>query len=158
MPTEMTVHAVHQGEMRLIASAGEHTVNMDYPLRPGAEATGFRPLELLLARLAGCSGNALVALLRRSEQPVRGLEVTARGERRDEHPTIFTHIALEFVVHGAGVDPAAVAHALELAEDRLCPVWIMLQSGTNITSSFHVVGDMVEVADVARVPAVMAVA
>jgi len=37
-------------------------------------------------------------------QPVRGIEVNARGQRRDEHPTVITEIALEFVVHGAGDD------------------------------------------------------
>ena len=71
-------------------------------------------------------------------QPVTGVEVTVRGQRRDEHPTVITSIELEFVVHG-DVDPARVEHALKLSEAQICPVWAMLKVGTPITSSYNVV-------------------
>ena len=96
------------------------------------------PLRLLLASLAGCSGSSVAALLRRDGQPVTGVEVTARGQRRDEHPTVITSIELEFVVSGA-VDPARVEHALKLSETHICPVWAMLKTGTPISSSYRVV-------------------
>ena len=64
--------------------------------------------------------------------------VRARGQRRSEHPTVFTEIALEFVVHGDLQEPV-VAEALEQSEARICPVWAMLKPGTPITSSFQVV-------------------
>lgn len=72
------------------------------------------------------------------QQPLRGLEVHARGLRRDEHPTVFTEIALEFVLHGAGLDPTAVTRALSVAENQLCPVWAMLKAGTPITAAFSI--------------------
>ena len=138
MPTEMSVRAVHQEGMHFIASAGEHSVSLDYPLQPGPGA-GLRPLELLLASLAGCAGGTMVALLKRMQQPVRGMEVLARAQRRDEHPTVFTEIALEFVIRGAGVDSTVVAKALAQAEEKVCPVWAMLKPGTKITATFRLV-------------------
>lgn len=80
----------------------------------------------------------MIGLLRMMEQPVQGLEVKACGQRRDEHPTIFTSIGLEFVVHGADIDPALVARAMALSEERYGPVWAMLKAGTKITSSFRI--------------------
>jgi putative redox protein len=139
MPSELTVHAVQHGPMEFVISDGDHEVTIDYPL-PGADADlkGMTPLRLLLASLAGCSGSSVAVLLRRDGQPVERVEVTARGQRRDEHPTVITAIDLEFVVHGE-VDPARVEHALMLSEATICPVWAMLKSGTPVTSSFSVV-------------------
>lgn len=139
MPSELSVHAVQQGPMEFAIGDGEHEVTIDYPL-PGSEGElkGMTPLRLLLASLAGCSGSSVAALLRRDGQPVTGVEVTARGQRRDEHPTVITSIELEFVVKGA-VDPARVEHALKLSEAQICPVWAMLKTGTPISSGYRVV-------------------
>ena len=139
MPSELTVHAVQQGPMEFAISDGEHEVTIDYPL-PGSERDleGMTPLRLLLASLAGCSGSSIAVLLRRDGQPVERVEVTARGQRRDEHPTVMTSIDLEFAVHGA-VDPARVEHAVKLSEATICPVWAMLKAGTPVTSSYTVV-------------------
>jgi putative redox protein len=71
-------------------------------------------------------------------QTVDGLEVTARGTRRDQHPTVLTQISLEFEVRGSGIAPEMVEHALRVAEDQLCPVWAMLKGGTPITTSWNV--------------------
>ena len=139
MSSELTVCASHEGGMRFTVTTGEHTVTVDYPLRADETVAGATPLQLLLASLAACSGSTLALVLRRMQQPVEGLEVQARGLRRDEHPTVLTEIALEFEVRGAGVDAEAVQRALTVAENQLCPVWAMLKAGTPITASFRVV-------------------
>ena len=51
-------------------------------------------------------------------------------------PLVFRDISLEFVVQG-DVDPAAVWRALQLSEERLCPVWNMLKSSTSIRAVFR---------------------
>lgn len=138
MSSELVVHAVHNGGMKVTATSGDYHVRMDYPLQPESACSGLRPLEVLLASLAGCSANTLILLLERMKQPVSGLEVSARGTRQDEHPTVFTDIALDFTVRGGGVQPAAVERALKAAEEQLCPVWCMLKAGTRIASSFEI--------------------
>jgi putative redox protein len=139
MPTEAHVHAVHEGGMRISAGDGTYSIAMDYPM-PGADAepVGITPLKTLLASLAGCSGNALAVLLAKMHQPVDGIEVDVRAVRRDEHPTVYTEIALEFLVRGNGVDPAAVERAVGLADEQICPVWAMLKPGTSISASWRV--------------------
>lgn len=137
MPQELSVRAVRDGLMCFNASTAEHSVCLDYPLGPGATA-GPTPLEMLMTSLAVCAGSTLGLLLERMKQPVTGLVVEARGRRRDEHPTVLTEISLEFEISGAGTAPEKVAQALKIAEEQLCPVWAMLKSGTEITTSFRV--------------------
>jgi len=145
--TELSIHAVHQGGMRVVAGDGAHRVMMDYPMQTGDAGAGLTPLEMLLASLAACSVNSMMAILkRRLNQPVTGLEVKAHGVRKQEHPTVLTQIDLEFLVKGAGVDPAAVSLALKSSEEQLCPVWNMLKGGTEIRASFRLVEEPVAAA------------
>lgn len=139
MPTELSVSTLHESGLRFASTARSHTVVTDYPLQVGEEGAGMRPLELLLASLASCAGGSMTVLLRKMKQPFRAVDVNVRGLRRDEHPTCFTEIALELVVRGKGLDPAAVARALAQSEESICPVWAMLKSGTAVRSSFRIV-------------------
>jgi putative redox protein len=140
MSTMLSVHAVHQGAMRVLASNGTYEVLMDYPMQPGEGCEGLTPLQMLMASLAACSANSLMLVLKRKlNQPVTGLEVDVRALRAGQHPTVLTEIALEFQVRGNGVAPEAVATAIKISEDQLCPVWNMLKAGTPITASFRIV-------------------
>jgi putative redox protein len=134
---ECIVQAVHRGGMHFTGVVGNHAFEMDYPLDPGASGEGPKPMEMLLASLASCAGGSVVALLRRGGHQFEGLTVTARGQRRSEHPTVFTEIALEFAFRGS-LDAAAVDRAVAQAETRVCPVWTMLKSSTPITTSVQI--------------------
>ena len=139
MITDLHVRAVHRGQMRVTASAGEHAVEMDYPLAEGDAKSGLTPLETLLSALSACAANTLILVLAKMQQTVEGLEVIADAHRRTDHPTVLTDIALAFELRGADLDPAAVERAMTIAEDQLCPVWAMLKPGTPITASFRIV-------------------
>jgi hypothetical protein len=45
MPTELHVQAVHRDGMHFVTTAGEHTVSLDYPVRPGS--AGPSPFRIL---------------------------------------------------------------------------------------------------------------
>jgi putative redox protein len=135
MPKDHTAHVVLQEGMRFTGAADSgYAVTLD----DTTEGSGLTPVEMVLIGLAGCCAMDVIAILRKQRQPVRGLEVRASGLRRDEPPRIFTTIALEFIVRGAGVAPAAIERAIELTATRYCPVWGMLQPSATITSSFQV--------------------
>ena len=138
MPTELSVRATQEEGLRFSMTAREHTVTTAYPLQPGESGAGMRSLELLLASLASCAGGSMVVLLRKLKQPAQSVEVNVRAVRRDQHPTLLTEIAMEFVVRGTGLDPEVVKRALVQSEEQICPVWAMLKSGTRITSSLRI--------------------
>lgn len=137
MPTELVIQADYQGGMKVTAGDGEHTVTMDYPLEPGQAVAGLTPLKLLLASLTGCIGNTVPMLLAKRGQPVRALQVIAKGRRRDEHPSVFTRIDVELVLHG-DLDPEVVEHCIALADEKLCPVWAMIRPATPIVPSYRI--------------------
>ena len=139
MPKEHLAHLVLQEGTRFAGAADSgHTVVIDDSADSGGGG-GVTPVEMVLLGLAGCAGMDIVTILRKQRQPLAGLEVRARGLRRDELPRIFTDIALEFIVHGPGVAPAAIERAIELAQTRYCSVWGMLAPSAAISASFQIV-------------------
>ena len=135
MTTNLSIHATHQGGLRVLAGNGAHEVLTDYALPGGGPAAGLTSLELLLASLATCSANGVAALLKRDGLVPDVLEVRASGQRREIHPTVLESIHLDFEAAGPGLTAEIVERALELAEKRLCPVWVMVAAGTPITWS-----------------------
>ncbi len=140
MASELAARVVLQEKVRFLGQAsGEQSITIDYPPPLGDDAGVRGGLELLLMSLAACAGQTVVPLLRRMQQPVQGCVVEARGQRRDEHPTILTDIQLKFTFRGLGLDPAAIQRAISLGEAQYCPVWAMLKGGTRITTAFEIV-------------------
>jgi putative redox protein len=138
MKTELTVRAVHKDGMQVLATDGQFDVLMDYPLESGNTGAGPTPLTMLLASLAACSLNSVLVVLQKMHQPLAGLNVEASAIRSSEHPTVLTGISLEFTVRGEAVESDKVAQALQMSEERLCPVWNMLKAGTPIRASFRI--------------------
>jgi putative redox protein len=139
MKTELSIHAAHEGGMRVTAGDDEHKVTMDYPMHPGDVSAGLTPLKTLLASLAACSLSTLSLVLTKMKQPVDGLEVEAHALRRKTHPTVLTGISLAFTVVGSAVDRLTVERAIKIAESELCPVWNMLKGSTPIHATFQLV-------------------
>ena len=104
----------------------------------GGDTDGFRPIELMLVGLAGCTAMDVISILHKKKQAVSAFEVRAEAERADEHPRVFTRIHIRYRVTGTGIDPAAVARAIELSETKYCPAQAMLRPAVPITSSFEI--------------------
>ena len=94
-------------------------------------------MELLLVGLGGCTGMDVIALLRKMRQDVTDYRVEVEGERREEHPQIYTRIRVVHVVRGRDLDPKAVARAVELSETRYCPASAMLAASARLTHEFR---------------------
>lgn len=117
-----------------------HSVVMDAKPEYKGEGSGIRPVELVLQGLAGCTGMDVISILEKKRQDVRGLEIIVNGTQRvDEYPKIYTEITVEYVVTGFGVDPAAVARAVQLSEEKYCSVGGMLRDEVRVTTSYRVV-------------------
>ena len=128
------------GKRQMVAWDGSgHGIVMDSPALYKGEGTGARPLGGALQALAACTAMDVVSVLRRSDSPSRGLEVHVTAQQReDEFPKIYTRIELEYVVTGHGVQPAAVARAIELSEDKYCTVRGMLGPQVEVVTAYRV--------------------
>jgi putative redox protein len=111
---------------------------LDSNPEPGQESLSAKPTDLLLIALAGCTGMDVIAILQKKRQPVTGLEVHTHGHQAESPPNVYTDIHIEFVVHGEGVEPAAVERAMELSEEKYCSVSAMLRKTAAITTSYRI--------------------
>ncbi len=116
-------------------------VVMDASQRVGGENGGFRPMELVLVGLCGCTAMDTISILRKKRQSVSGLEVKARAERAEDFPKIFTTIELEYIVEGKNIDPQAVERAIELSAERYCPVQAMLGQVAAMSYTYQIFDD-----------------
>lgn len=115
------------------------TVNLGADPDVGGDADGFRPMELMLLSLAGCTAMDVISILRKKRQRVTAFEVQAHAERAVEHPKVFTDIALKYVIHGVNVDPKAVARAIELSQTKYCPAQAMLIQAVPIKHEYEII-------------------
>ena len=108
---------------------------------PVGKDLGPRPMELLPAALAGCTGMDVIGILRKMRQEVTGYAVEVRAERAEMHPQVLTAIAVEHVVRGRGLDPEQVRKAVELSATKYCSVGAMLREVADLTESYRVVDE-----------------
>ena len=137
-PLEVTVHSTDQKLGYTGALRSHPAVPIDY-IPPFGEGQGYTPLELLLMSLAACSGGTIGLLLRKMGKNVSGIKVCAKGTRRDQHPTSFRNIHLEFVVTSDDTKDADMQKALKLAEESVCPVWAMVKGNAEIAAEYRIV-------------------
>jgi putative redox protein len=100
----------------------------------GGKNDGFRPMELLLVGLAGCTGMDVISIMKKKQQRVTSFEVKVHGDRVTEHPKIFNHIEVEYILTGKLLDPEAAKRSVELSETRYCPVMATLRKSVDIST------------------------
>jgi putative redox protein len=115
------------------ASSG-HAIVVD----GSADKLGPSPMELVLIGLVGCTAYDVISILQKKRQAVSGLEVSARAQRADEPPQVYTTIDVEYVVRGRDIRSKAVEDAIRLSKEKYCSASIMLEKTARITTSFRI--------------------
>ena len=121
--------------MFLAESASGHTVVMDGPEQTGGRNIGFRPMELMLLGLAGCTSYDVIHILDKSRQQVTDCVAEVKATRADSIPAVFTSIHLHFVVTGIDLKQAQVERAIKLSSEKYCSASMMLEAG-GVTISY----------------------
>jgi putative redox protein len=115
------------------------TLKMDAHPSVGGDNDGFRPMELLLVGLGGCTGMDVMSILRKKRQEVSGFEIQLHADQAKGYPHVFTDVTIKYIVRGRGIDPKAVERAIELSATKYCPAQAMLAHSVAITSTFEIV-------------------
>jgi putative redox protein len=136
-----TVNALMKwnGDLSFVGSADTgFSVPLGAEPEVGGHDDGFRPLELVLVGLAGCTAMDVISILEKKRQKVTEFEVRAHAERAQEHPKVFTAITVEYIVTGEGVSEEAVQRAIELSETKYCPAQAMLSKSAPIKHVYEI--------------------
>ncbi|MFQ5595259.1 MAG: OsmC family protein [Anaerolineae bacterium] len=129
-----------KGDMHFTATANTgYNLTLDADPSVGGQDMGFRPLELMLVSLAGCTAMDVISILRKKRQDVTGFEVRVQADQARDFPKVYTDIRVIYMVRGRNIDPAAVERAIELSEAKYCPAHAMLSKAANIISAYEVV-------------------
>jgi len=120
-----------------ISFSSGHKITVDGGEEFGGQNLGPRPMQLLLASLAGCTSMDVISILHKMRQPVEEYRIEIAAEQAEDHPKVFTNITIKHIVTGK-VDEKRLAHAIELSDTKYCPASAMLRSVAQITTEYEV--------------------
>lgn len=92
---------------------------------------GPSPMEAVLMALCSCTSVDVVEILRKKRQQLTALRVSARAERAEDAPRVFTHIMLTYAVSGK-LSRKAVEDAVSLSKNKYCSVSKMLEKAAKV--------------------------
>jgi putative redox protein len=102
---------------------------------------GISPMKTLLLSVAGCTAIDVVMILQKMKEPIEGLEIEIKGERREEYPRIYKKAHIHYKIYG-DVKPEKAERAIKLSQDKYCSASAHLKlSGTEVTYSYEIIKD-----------------
>ena len=106
---------------------------MDGSAEIGGHNSGFRPMQLLLAAVGGCSAIDVISILKKQKQEIESFNVEVEGEREKiEDYSLFREICLHFKIRGK-VDLEKAEKAVKLSVEKYCSVSKTLEATAIIT-------------------------
>lgn len=127
--------------MAFLGEAGSgHALVMDGAPEYGGRNLGFRPMELLLVGMAGCTAFDVVNILRKGREDVADCQVEVEATRAPDDPKVFTRLHLIYRVKGRNLNPAKVERAVTLSKEKYCSASIMLGKTAEISYEIQVEG------------------
>lgn len=118
-----------------------HKIVTDASKADGGNEAGFRPSEMLLYALAGCTGIDIVRILEKQKQQLTSLDIELVGHQPTEYPRPIQTIEIKYTARGKNLDVQKVARAIELSEQKYCTVGQTLAQKTKLKSTYKVVSE-----------------
>jgi len=120
-------------------SDSNHWVSVDGPKEFFGSEAASRPMELLLLSLGSCTSSDVASILKKKKVDLKRFEINLDAERSDKHPKVFTKIHIEYVFYGHDLNPVHLERAIELSQNKYCPVTPMLKSSVDISTSYRII-------------------
>ncbi len=115
-----------------------HWVTIDDKPDSGHDA-GSSPMELMLISIAACTAMDVISILNKRRANLYDLEIEVDGDRRDEHPRIYTDIHIKYLLTGKGLKVKDVERAISLSEEKYCSAIGMVKNTANISSEYQII-------------------
>ena len=115
-----------------------HKLVIDISVDEGGSNTGPTPVETLLSAIASCSAVDVVMILQKKKQKLTAYRVEIDGERGPVgvYPRPFVLFTIRHIVSGENIDPAAVARAVQLSDEKYCTVLATIRSSPGVSSDW----------------------
>ena len=120
-------------------SGSGHSVVMDGAPEAGGRNLGFRPMEMLLLGLGGCSAFDVVMILKRGREQITDCVVELSAQRAETDPKVMTKIEMRYIVTGRALDQKKVERAVHLSAQKYCSASAMLAKTAEIIHTVEIV-------------------
>ena len=128
-----------QDVMFLGESGSGHSVVLDGAPEAGGRNLGFRPMEMMLVGLGGCSAFDVMMLLKRGREQVTDCVVELDARRAETDPKVFTKIEMRYVVTGRSLDRKKVERAVSLSAEKYCSASAIMAKTAEITHTVEII-------------------
>ncbi len=115
-----------------------HKIITDGAKSAGGSESGYKPTELLMFGLAGCTGIDVATILTKMRQELTGIEVEVQGHQPEEYPKPFSKIYIKYIFTGKNLDKGKVEQAIQMSEDKYCSISQTLKGVSNIISTYEI--------------------
>ncbi|MCS6984052.1 MAG: OsmC family protein [Leptospiraceae bacterium] len=113
-------------------------VHMDASPEMGGRNRGMRPMEMILAALAGCSSVDVVHILQKQRQRIESYRVIVDAERETgKEANLFRNIHIHFELKG-DIEEEKLMRAISLSIEKYCSVAKILEKTSKISYSYKV--------------------
>jgi putative redox protein len=114
-------------------------VQMDGSPADGGHDKGFRPMQMLLAAMGGCSTVDVVTILRKQRVELKDIKITVTAEReKNVTPSLYTEVHAHFKLYG-DIDEDKAQKAVALSVGKYCSVAKTLEKTAKVTFSVEVI-------------------
>lgn len=115
-----------------------HKIATDASKEVGGKEEGFKPTELILYGIAGCTGIDIVRILEKQKQQLRSLEIRLTAHQNEDYPKPFHTIEVKYIASGPDLDEKKLAQAIALSESKYCVVSQTIARETKVVTSYEV--------------------
>ena len=119
-------------------SAFGHKIATDGAKGAGGNEDGYKPTELVLYSIAGCTGIDVVRILEKQRQKLTSLEIELVAHHNEDYPKPFHTVEIRYVARGEDLSEQKLARAIELSHSKYCMVSQTLEQETKVTTSFEI--------------------
>ncbi len=123
------------------ADSLDHAIVLDASSEAGGFNQGFRPGQLLMVGLAGCTAMDVISILRKKQQKVSSFEVEVSGEQAPGYPRRYLSMHVRYHIKGEKIQREAVEKAIQLSQEKYCLVRATLSSQVQISSEYFLEDD-----------------
>jgi uncharacterized OsmC-like protein len=104
----------------------------------GNEEFGFRPFQLMVASIVGCSSSVFMKIMEKQRTEIHDLQVDAKILRNPEEANRIEKIQLNFMIKGTQLDPDKLYKNLEVSR-RNCSMVRSVEDSIEIEENIELV-------------------
>jgi putative redox protein len=136
--TEFLVKNLHGSHFYMKTPSG-HDVHID----AGTDNNGYdsapRPMEFLIAGLAGCTGMDVVSILKKMRVDFEEFNLRVLTERNEDHPKKYNKIHVIYEFKGDNLPIDKLERAAKLSQEKYCGAIASFRGSVDITYEVKIV-------------------